>query len=369
MVEDKKPVVRHINQEMKKMLKRMQKIEEQVSAHLEASPKDTQHTKGCSNCDATQRKDAKREDLVTTLPGKVSTKSMPLRNIERPASQLCEQNIINDCPRDIAVAIPCPQQPEKSKWQKVGKRTKKNPIYNCRPDAVMIQCKEKEAYAQVLKAVQNDGTIQEFKHNVAGIRRTAAGELLLRMTKASDECTGKLQKAIQNIIGEQAVVKAIADKVTLEIRDIAEWTTSDEVLEAVFRAIDCDLSAEAAPKLRPAYQGTQTATLILPKDIAEQILKLNKIRIGWSICRLRAKVEPRRCYRCLSFGHIASRCRSKHDATKLCFNCGGENHASKDCKLTAVCILCKRSGEQNTAHSTLSKLCPRYIEAVRTHTN
>ncbi|KAM8702461.1 hypothetical protein ACLKA7_001792 [Drosophila subpalustris] len=211
------------------------------------------------------------------------------------------------------------------------------------------------SYAQVLKVVHSGAAIQEFKNKVSGIRRTAAGEILLRMTKASDECTGKLQKAIQEAIGKQAEVKAIADKVTLEIRDIAEWTTSEEVLEAVFKAIDCDLSSEAAPKLRPAYQGTQTATLILPRDIADQILKLGKMRIGWAVCRLRAKVEPRRCFKCLNFGHIASRCRSKYDATKLCFNCGGENHTAKDCSSISACIICQRYGEKNTAHGTLTQ--------------
>ncbi|KAM8702483.1 hypothetical protein ACLKA7_001814 [Drosophila subpalustris] len=338
MVEEKKPAVRHINMDMKERLRRMKQIHQEVSAKLEKVPVSPQRTERCTNTSVSH--ETNRDG-----PVRRTTEAQP------------EIHVIDTTP-----------PPEKPKWQKVVKRPKQLK-HNSRPDAVMIKCKEKEAYAQVLKAVHGDGALQEYKDKVSGIRRTAAGEVLLRMTKASDETTGKLQKAIQSLIGDRGEVKALADKVALEIRDIAEWTTSDEVLAAVFKNIEGDISAESAPKLRPAYQGTQTATLTLPKDIAEHLLKLGKIRIGWSVCRLRTEIEPRRCYKCLSFGHIASRCRSKYDAAKLCFNCGGGNHAAKDCKSNANCILCKRTGEQNTAHSTLSKLCPRYLEAVRNCTN
>lgn len=117
----------------------------------------------------------------------------------------------------------------------------------------MIRCKEKETYAQVLKVVQNYGSLRKFKDKVAGVRRTAAGEVRLRLTKSSQA------------LGDQAVVKTMADKATLEITDIAEWTNSADVLEVVFRAIDSDLSVEAAPKLRPAYQGTRRYRLSCPR--------------------------------------------------------------------------------------------------------
>ncbi|KAM8701847.1 hypothetical protein ACLKA7_004892 [Drosophila subpalustris] len=302
---------------MKNMLKRMKQIQQTVSEHLERDPKDAQHTNGCPKCDSAQHQKTRCASPTTITSGKQATKSPKARNTKQAAPSTPRKQ---DNGSFVSVNSNDSQrlsETESSKWQKVGQRSKQAKKHNCRPDAVMIRCKEKDSYAQVLKVVHSGAAIQEFKNKVSGIRRTAAGEILLRMTKASDECTGKLQKAIQEAIGKQAEVKAIADKVTLEIRDIAEWTTSEEVLEAVFKAIDCDLSSEATPKLRPAYQGTQTATLILPRDIADQILKLGKMRIGWAVCRLRAKVEPRRCFKCLNFGHIASRCRTQDLLAKI----------------------------------------------------
>ncbi|KAL7726011.1 hypothetical protein ACLKA6_005759 [Drosophila palustris] len=187
MVEEKKPAVRHINMDMKERLRRMKQIHQEVSAKLEKVPVSPQRTERCTNISVSH--ETNRDG-----PVRRTTEAQP------------EIHVIDTTP-----------PPEKPKWQKVVKRPKQLK-HNSRPDAVMIKCKEKEAYAQVLKAVHGDGALQEYKDKVSGIRRTAAGEVLLRMTKASDETTGKLQKAIQSLIGDRGEVKALADKVALEIR-------------------------------------------------------------------------------------------------------------------------------------------------------
>jgi len=61
---------------------------------------------------------------------------------------------------------------------------------------------------------------------------------------------------------------------------------------------------------------------------------------------------------------IAARCISKHDASKECFDCGSADHAAKDCKSTPACILCIRSREEHTIHSTGSFKWAAYKEAV-----
>ncbi|XP_046868973.1 uncharacterized protein LOC124461511 [Drosophila willistoni] len=98
-------------------------------------------------------------------------------------------------------------------------------------------------------------------------------------------------------------------------------------------------------------------------ESGEQAAAGGQIRVGMCICRVRLKTEPRRCYKCLDFGHTAARCRSKHDASKLCFNCGSKDHASKQCDQKAACILCTRHKRSNTAHNTLSRACPLFVEA------
>ncbi|CAB0044545.1 unnamed protein product [Trichogramma brassicae] len=61
--------------------------------------------------------------------------------------------------------------------------------------------------------------------------------------------------------------------------------------------------------LRKAYAGTQVAVVALPDDLAATALKLGHVRISWVNCRIRAREEAARCYRCWSPGHVAARCK------------------------------------------------------------
>ncbi|CAB0039186.1 unnamed protein product [Trichogramma brassicae] len=83
--------------------------------------------------------------------------------------------------------------------------------------------------------------------------------------------------------------------------------------------------------LRKAYAGTQVAVVALPDDLAATALKLGHVRIGWVNCRIRAREEAARCYRCWSPGHVAARCKGP-DRTELCYRCGQKGHQAKDCK-------------------------------------
>ncbi|KAM8702009.1 hypothetical protein ACLKA7_000210 [Drosophila subpalustris] len=213
-------------------------------------------------------------------------------------------------------------------------------------------------FNKILERILYNRLAQQYKENVRGVRHTAAVEVLLQMSKTADNTTSKLHYAVQKALGETANVIVISDKMRLEIRDLPEWATAEDVTITVLKHIEGDLTVESAPKLRKGYRGTQIASMFLTKAMADTLLAMRDIRIGWALCSIRSKVDPRRCYKCLEFGHTAARCRSKHDASKKCFNCGGEGHSSKDCTKASSCILCARAGAQNTGHHTLSKGCP-----------
>ncbi|XP_068150190.1 uncharacterized protein [Drosophila tropicalis] len=240
------------------------------------------------------------------------------------------------------------------KWHKV--KSKPRPIKKKRPDVIMVKCKHPSNYAMVLKSVHTDAGIQQYKENVCAVRRTAAGEPLLQLTKPADEATAKLQQAVKQALGDTADVKAITVKALVEIKHLAEFHTADLEL------IDEDLPAECHTKMRKAYSGTQSATMMVNPNLANKLLQAGKIRVGMCICRVRLKTDP-------DFGHTAARCRSKHDASKLCFNCGSNEHASKQSYQKAACILCTRHKRTNTAHNTLSRACPLFVGTGPLKTN
>lgn len=72
------------------------------------------------------------------------------------------------------------------------------------------------------------------------------------MSKTNDDATRTVQKAMQQLLGETTEVKSITAR---EIRDFPEWTTKDDVLEAAFKFVDENLSAESYPNMRKAFRG------------------------------------------------------------------------------------------------------------------
>ncbi|BFF88734.1 uncharacterized protein DMAD_07660 [Drosophila madeirensis] len=177
---------------------------------------------------------------------------------KRPERCLAEKRVAEARPR-------LAETPQQKTRKKISTRAQ-------RSDALVVKCKDQESYAEVLRAVKSDKAILEFRDSVSAIRRTAAGELLLQMGKHGDGATAKLLKAFQTKVGNIAEVKAISEKVLIEVRDISEWTTPEEVLEAIFAKIDGDLPTESVPKLRKAYRGTLTANILLPKETADKLL-------------------------------------------------------------------------------------------------
>ncbi|XP_070144868.1 uncharacterized protein [Drosophila kikkawai] len=202
-----------------------------------------------------------------------------------------------------------------------------------RADAILIKCSE-GSYADMLKLVKTEPSLQGLKDNVQGLRRTANGGLLLRMQKPQDPSTQQLQAALRTAISDKAEVAVMQETVQVEIRDLDEMTSGEEVTMALFAGEDSDIASNAAPRMRKAFGGTQTATVNLRPDHARRLLDKGKIRIGWVVCRIRQKTELRRCLKCMGYGHTSTRCRASDSVAKAtqnsCFRCGEEGHKPRE---------------------------------------
>lgn len=98
----------------------------------------------------------------------------------------------------------------------------------------------------------------------------------------------------------------------------------------------------------------------------EKILKEGRVYIGWHACHAQDFVAVTRCYKCQSFGHVAKHCKASEDT---CGHCAGNGHSQKSCpkiKEDPKCVNCKRAGKIHD-HSSRSKECPAYQNAVRTY--
>ncbi|CAB0038637.1 unnamed protein product, partial [Trichogramma brassicae] len=144
----------------------------------------------------------------------------------------------------------------------------------------------------------------------------------------------------------------------IEIKDLDESVTKKGITMALDALLGVPVSRRDPVKfLQNAYAGTQVIVVALPDDLAATALKLGHVRIGWVNCRIRAREEAARCYRCWSPGHVAARCKGP-DRTELCYRCGQKGHQAKDCKGQPSCVLCRERGADDHRHATTSLSCP-----------
>lgn len=250
-------------------------------------------------------------------------------------------------------------------WEKVRKKGKRKKI-PARPDAIVIQTRGESSYADILRKVKSDPKLIVLGQNVRNIRKTQKGDLLLELNKPSHQRTGDFRHTVEEVLGVDAEVRALTQEVLLEIKDIDEITTKEDVHAALINVAEEFKSVElsAIKSLRNAYGGTQTAIIGLSAGLANRFVEIGKIRIGWVYCRIRKKLVPRRCYKCLDFGHIAAKCVSEYDNSGKCLKCGETGHKIRTCRNNPSCMLCKNAEDRRKSdHVTGCAICPSYKKA------
>ncbi|CAB0033518.1 unnamed protein product [Trichogramma brassicae] len=201
-----------------------------------------------------------------------------------------------------------------------------------RPNVIVIKAKDASKYADILRSLKSDPTLQQkVDSSVNNIRRSAAGALMLQLMKGVENASD-LGEELGKVLGTAATASALLHTSTIEIKDLDECATKEEVTAALDALLGVPVSKrDPVRSLRKAYAGTQVAVVALPDDLVATALKLGHVRIGWVNCRIRAREEAARCYRCWSPGHVAAGCKGP-DRTELCYRCGQKGHQAKDCK-------------------------------------
>ena len=80
-------------------------------------------------------------------------------------------------------------------------------------------------------------------------------------------------KALDQVVGQKADVQSLVSTRSLEVRDLGEIVTREEVVAALCR-------------LYKRFGGVQTAVVRLTEVDAQSLLGLGKLRVGWVNCRI-----------------------------------------------------------------------------------
>ncbi|XP_015123962.1 uncharacterized protein LOC107046021 [Diachasma alloeum] len=247
--------------------------------------------------------------------------------------------------RDEKLLQKPPSEKKEPKKQK-QKKTRWKPAP--RPDALIVRPKKKEQHSDILRRIKKDAPAEKAQDCVDEIRRTATGDMLIILTRKTVDGAPQLRRTIASLLGDKVAVLSKGPEEELEIKDLDETTSKEDVLEALQKVAgeEIKIAPEAIKSLRTAYGGIQTALGTLAAATAKKILgEHGKIKIGWVNCRIRRVGRPIKCFKYWHYGHLATKCTSTVDWSKVCVKCAGDGHKAKDGKGNPRCALCSENGD------------------------
>lgn len=210
-------------------------------------------------------------------------------------------------------------------------------------------------YADILKKVKVE--IQKTNHEVQSVRKSKDGDLVLSVRGGEGSARNVKELITKELQGAEIIISNRNKRKTLHIIGMDGITTEEEVMDA-FRNIGVIGHDITLKSMRPAYGGSQNATIEIENRAAINILKTGKIKIGWINCRLVERVTPHKCHKCQEYGHVARNCQGP-EREERCLQCGKTGHKAKECKDKDFCPCCNEDG-----HRIDSMKCPIYRKLV-----
>lgn len=198
---------------------------------------------------------------------------------------------------------------------------------------------------------------------VKAIRRTGTGEVLVELGPNTKD-KAAFAETIRGILGENAAVSSLNRQKTVEIRDLDELATPEEVTEAIKRDLK-DLAGDLRVSVTKANsRALKMAIVTLDEAAANELLQSQHIKIGWVNCRVRRRIDVQRCYKCLGYGHTRRECKGP-ERRDLCWRCGQNGHKAGNCESSPRCVLCAgREDARRSDHVPGSGTCKTYRDAL-----
>lgn len=200
-----------------------------------------------------------------------------------------------------------------------------------RPPAIMVDVGA-EDFPALARKIRSGANREITGSHVTAMRQARSGGLLIEVRGDSAQVEA-VRAEVARSAGPEVAVRTMVTRSVIEVRDLDEWTTNAEIVEAVAAAAVCGKDDVKVLNLRKLPGGAQTAIVLAPPEVARKVLG-GRLRVGMVSCRVRVREERTRCFRCLAFGHLAKDCTGA-DRSGCCWSCGDGGHKAAACSATA----------------------------------
>ena len=106
-----------------------------------------------------------------------------------------------------------------------------------KPAAVLVTPAEGKTYADVLAKMTAGMDVDRIGASVRTIRQTVKRSVLVEVGKMDITVQAWFEKAITDVVGDEASIRTLIPQVTVEIKNITSTSTKDEVEEAIKKTL------------------------------------------------------------------------------------------------------------------------------------
>ncbi|XP_048522716.1 uncharacterized protein LOC125504559, partial [Dendroctonus ponderosae] len=166
--------------------------------------------------------------------------------------------------------------------------------------ALVVGNKEK-SYEENLKSVKKTLMENNLAEGIKELRSTRDGRLLITTDK-QQEIVEEIRSALhgnKDVAEHVRIVGRHSDKVPIHIRGLESLATKEDLVAALngkFSSIkESDYSLS---DLRPNANCTQAVTLLIRREMANELLEGKHIKIGLVRCSMEARINLQRCSKC-----------------------------------------------------------------------
>ncbi|XP_041969354.1 actin cytoskeleton-regulatory complex protein pan1-like [Aricia agestis] len=196
------------------------------------------------------------------------------------------------------------------------------------------------------------GAVQELGINRVGFRfrqaQTGARVLTIPGEGAQEKADVLAAKMREVLDPEVVKIGRPAKCVEMRIAGLDDSATTADVIEAVVREGGCPTTSIRSGPITKGRWGDGSLWLSVPVAAAKKLLSLGRLRVGWVSAKVTLlAARPKRCYRCLDTGHLATTCQCPVDRSRNCFRCGKPGHKAAECREKQPnCFFCEALGKE-----------------------